>query len=42
MKFEGRYILLSWRFIDKDKKVSINTPLKNILFFTYKGLPLPN
>jgi hypothetical protein len=42
LKFEGRYILLSWRFIDKDKKVSINTPLKNILFFTYKGLPSPN
>ncbi len=42
LKFEGRYILLSWRFIDKDKKVRINTPLKNILFFTYKGLPLPN
>jgi hypothetical protein len=41
LKFEGRYILLSWRFIDKDKKVRINTPLKNILFFTYKGLPLP-
>ena len=42
LKFEGRYILLSWRFIDKDKKVRINTPLKNILFFTYKGLPSPN
>ena len=42
LKFESRYILLTWRFIDKDKKVNTSNTPKNILFFTYKGLPLPN
>ncbi|OIR25421.1 hypothetical protein [Bathymodiolus thermophilus thioautotrophic gill symbiont] len=42
LKFESRYILLTWRFIDKDKKVNTSNIPKNILFFTYKGLPLPN
>lgn len=39
LKFENRYILFSWRFIDKDKKENIDNAPKNILFFTYKGLP---
>ncbi len=42
LSFESRYILLSWCFIGKDKKVNISNIPKNVLFFTYKGLPLPN